>query len=79
MVNAWVVGKAKCIRLTDDDDEDPRHYLEGQGEGDESQHRNVVPEEGAEQQVIHHTGSADDCRNNDASAASHTCTQLPAR
>lgn len=35
-----------CDRLTDDDDEDPCHYLEGQGEGDECQHCNVVPEEG---------------------------------
>lgn len=36
----------RCERLTDDDDEDACHYLEGEGEGDERQHCNVVPEEG---------------------------------
>lgn len=42
----WTIrGKPRCDRLTDDDDEDPCYYLEGQGEGDECQHCNVVPEE----------------------------------
>lgn len=34
-----------CDWLTNDDDQDSSHYLESQGEGDESQDSNVVPEE----------------------------------
>ena len=39
-------GQPRRDRLTDDDDEDPCHYLEGQREGDECQHCYVVPGQG---------------------------------
>lgn len=33
-----------CDWLTDDDDQDSSHYLKSQGEGDEGQDSDVVPE-----------------------------------
>lgn len=58
---------AKGDGLTDDDDEDPRHYLEGQGEGDECQHCNVVPEEETRAPGLSLFIKGDECRSSDAS------------
>lgn len=86
-VNVWMIrGKPRCAQLTDDDDEDACHYLEGQGEGDECQHGYVVPEEGRRasslsllSKFVNNKWNADVCSESHASAAFRTGIQLPAR
>ena len=40
------------VRLTNDDDQDSSHYLKSQGEGNECQNSDIVPEDTKEKVVL---------------------------